>query len=225
MSNLENKIFVKQRTLRGCKCLPLVLIDDLMGQRKNLIHPGTLILVLLMAGISALFLAFGAAYLYVRITKGGGSMQIPPLFYFNTLIILCGSISLEYARQRFENDETAMLLSGLLVTLLLSLSFLVLQIFAFRQLFENNVYPSSGNPAAFLYLITGLHFLHLTAGIPFLSAFTYKAFKRSRDQVRELLFLSDPDEKRKIRLIGYYWHFLGGLWVLLLVFFILNHIV
>lgn len=196
-----------------------------MEQRKNLIHPGSLILFLLLAGITALFLAFGAAYIYVRVTKGGIPMQVPSLFYFNTIIIIAGSITLEYARQRFETDETRMMLTGLILTLFLSLGFLIMQFVAFWKMLSENIFPSSGNPAAFLYLITGLHFLHLVAGLPFLSVFTFRAFKKTREQVQELLFLSDPDQSRKLRLIGFYWHFLAVLWIMLLIFFILNHTV
>lgn len=152
-------------------------------------------------------------------------MQVPSLFYFNTIIIIAGSITLEYARQRFETDETRMMLTGLILTLFLSLGFLIMQFVAFWKMLSENIFPSSGNPAAFLYLITGLHFLHLVAGLPFLSVFTFRAFKKTREQVQELLFLSDPDQSRKLRLIGFYWHFLAVLWIMLLIFFILNHTV
>ncbi len=196
-----------------------------MKHNRRLIHPATLIIVLAITGITCLFLAMVAAYLYERISRGNEPVQVPGLFYFNTLLILSASISLHYAKQRFEDDETVMLKTALWVTLGLTLTFMFLQAEAFRQLAADNIRPDAGNLAAFIYLITGFHFVHLAGGLPFLIKFIYKAYRQCRDHVAELMFFSDPDNQRFLRLLNLYWHYLGGLWVVLLAFFLLNHMV
>ncbi|MEQ9164824.1 MAG: cytochrome c oxidase subunit 3, partial [Fulvivirga sp.] len=71
-----------------------------------------------------------------------------------------------------------------------------------------------GNPSgSFLYILSGLHGLHLVSGIIFLiivliSTFKYRVHSKNLAQ---------------IQMCTTYWHFLGGLWIYLFVFLLLNH--
>ncbi|RMF25339.1 MAG: cytochrome c oxidase subunit III, partial [Bacteroidetes bacterium] len=106
----------------------------------------------------------------------------------------------------------------------LSLAFLVLQFFAWRSLFAQNVFINTDNSASYLYLLSGLHFLHVVGGLPFLIWFWRQARKRLREPVSELVYFSDPDKRLKLRLLTLYWHFLDGLWIYLVLFFWVNKV-
>ena len=80
----------------------------------------------------------------------------------------------------------------------------------------------SSNLSSYLYLISGLHFAHLVAGLPFLLLFYYVAKKRMKEPVSVLVYFSDPEKKLKLNLLTKYWHFLDALWIYLILFFFIN---
>ncbi|MDG2449159.1 MAG: cytochrome c oxidase subunit 3 [Saprospiraceae bacterium] len=194
-----------------------------MTKKSNyLIHPQTIILFLVLAGISALFLGFSGAYLYTKFQNGLPPLHIPPLFYFNSFILIASSITLIKTIQAFEYDNTSLFKVLLWVTMILTVVFLVAQIFAWVQLTTENVHLTSSNLASYLYVISGLHFVHVIAGIPFLGYFIWIAHKRLKSPVSVLLYFSDEDKKRSLKLLTIYWHFLDGLWIYLILFFLVN---
>ena len=80
----------------------------------------------------------------------------------------------------------------------------------------------SGTGAAYLYLLSGVHFLHVIAGIPFLVQFIITSRKKMKEPVSVLVYFSDPAKKLRLRLLSMYWHFLDGLWIfLVLVLFLM----
>ncbi|MDP4679356.1 MAG: cytochrome c oxidase subunit 3, partial [Cyclobacteriaceae bacterium] len=99
------------------------------------------------------------------------------------------------------------------VTFFLGSLFLVGHLMAWGELVEADVF-FVGNPAgSFLYVLTGVHGLHLVSAVIFLivvliSAFQYKIHSKSLVQ---------------LEICATYWHFLGGLWLYLYLFLVLNH--
>jgi cytochrome c oxidase subunit 3 len=43
-----------------------------------------------------------------------------------------------------------------------------------------------------------------------------------KEPVSVLVYFSDPDKKMKLEMLSTYWHFLDGLWVFLVLFFLVN---
>lgn len=193
--------------------------------RKYLVHPQYIILGLILAGVSSLFLGLSIAYLYNRIQTGAPPIKLPPLFFFNTLILIASSITLFFTKKSYENDQTSLYKVYLCVTLVLTLLFLFCQVLAWQQLQESDIFINYSNMASYIYLISGVHFLHVVAGIPFLIIFLYKALKNMKSPVSVLIYFSDPDKKRGLNLLTWYWHFLDGLWIYLVLFFFINYLI
>ncbi|WP_223284553.1 hypothetical protein [Hymenobacter qilianensis] len=42
----------------------------------------------------------------------------------------------------------------------------------------------------------------------------------ARDGVRTLVFIRNPYRRRQIQMLGFYWHFLDGLWIALFALFL-----
>lgn len=198
---------------------------SMVPQRKYLIHPYYIILTLAIAGITALFLGVTAAYMYNRIQQGVAPVQLPALFYFNTLIIASSSITLVMAMKMYKEDDTRKFRLFLWTTLVLSVLFFIMQLIAWKQLSANNIGLTSSTMASYMYFISGLHLVHLAGGIPFLIHFIYLAHVKMRDPVTVLLFFSDVDRKRVLHMLNIYWHFLDGLWIYLMLFFLLNYLI
>lgn len=188
-------------------------------------HPYNVLLTLVLFGISALFLAFTIAFIYTRVQNGLPPLKLPNIFIFNTLILLGSSAAMVWARRSYKADKTRNYQYALLAAIILSLLFMGLQLVGWIQLFAKQVYIHSDNSAGYLYVISGLHFAHVIAGLPFLGVFLWTARKRMREPVSVLVYFSDPEKRLKLRLLTIYWHFLDGLWIYLVVFFYVNYLI
>lgn len=195
----------------------------MIDREKNyLIHPHAIALYILLMGVSSLFIGFSFSYLYSRVQSGIPPIKLPNLFVANTLLLLASSYTLNKCMQHYKADKTEQYKAFLGYTLLLTTLFLISQIFAWNQLYSSGILLTHSNMASYLYLISGLHFVHVIAGIPFLAIFFYHARKYMVEPVSVLVYFTDPDKKRKLQLLTTYWHFLDGLWIYLVLFFMIN---
>ncbi len=188
-----------------------------------LFHPYNVMLFLSLFGVTALFLSLTLAYVYTRVAMQVPAVQIPALFWLNTLILLCSSYTMILAKKAYLNDDTGGYQRFLRVTIWLSCLFLVMQVAAWWWLFRNNVDLRTSNTAAYLYLLSFVHLMHVVAGLPFLILFYRTARKRMVDPVTVLVYFSDPEKRLKLRLLTIYWHFLDILWVYLVLFLGVNY--
>jgi cytochrome c oxidase subunit 3 len=92
-----------------------------------------------------------------------------------------------------------------------------------RQLFINNkelprglqlkLYDSKDNATSYLYIITFLHLLHILVTLLYMFAFTRRTFAKEFSSSNTLV----------MRVTAIFWHFLGILWISLLLFLIFVH--
>lgn len=188
-------------------------------------HPHNVMLFLVLFGVTALFLSLTAGFVYTRVQSGLPPLRLPWIFLVNTLLLLGGSAAMIRAKRAYLNDETDNYRRLLHITLWLSVAFLGAQMLGWQQLFTQNVFVNTDNSAAYLYVLSGLHFAHVIAGIPFLWGFIRTAKRHMKEPVSVLVYFSDPEKKLKLRLLTIYWHFLDALWVYLVLFFVVNALI
>jgi cytochrome c oxidase subunit 3 len=97
------------------------------------------------------------------------------------------------------------------VTLVLGVAFVVLQWMGFNALWDQQVTFKGGNAGQFLYVIFGLHALHVVGGVIALLVMFIKAFTG-----RTKLYSSVP-----VEVAATYWHFVDLLWIYLIIFFMI----
>ena len=161
--------------------------------------------------ITMMFAAFTSA-LVVR--KGGAidwqSFRLPPILYFNTLLLVASSITLELARRRVATfmgglkSQVQSPARWLNVTLGLGLLFVGGQYIAWSQLRAEGLYLATNPSSSFFYLLTVTHALHVLGG---LGGLLYVISKLHKSVLRRDQLVSTAR----------YWHFMGLLWVYLLV--------
>jgi len=188
-------------------------------------HPYSIMIVLLLAGLSMIFVALSAAYLFSRFQSGEQPIRIPTIFVFNTLILLGSSIALTQAKKAYLNDNTLFYQSMLTLTVILTFAFMAMQYIGWLQLLTQNPNISTGNMHMYVYAISLIHLFHILAGLPFLLAFLYVAYVKMKDPVSVFVYFSDPLKKLKLKLLTTYWHFLDILWIYLVVFFYANYFI
>ncbi len=187
-------------------------------------HPYNILLMLSIIGLSALFLSMSAAFVYNRVQNDLPPVKLPNIFILNTLLLLGSSGTMWLAKRYYLADDTRAYQRALLATICLSLAFMAAQYIGWRQLFQQNIFLNSNNSASYLYVISGLHFVHVFAGLPFLCLFLWTAYKRMKEPVSVLVYFSDPEKRLRLRLLTVYWHFLDALWVYLALFFWINYL-
>jgi cytochrome c oxidase subunit 3 len=188
-------------------------------------HPYNIALALLLFSLAILFLALSAAFIYSRVQSELPPVRLPLIFLFNTLILVASSYTMIRAKRAYRDDDTQGYQRMLLLTVILSFAFLFAQIVGWRALFNQNVTMNSDVSASYLYLISGLHFAHVIAGLPFLGVFLYQAYRYMKEPVSVLVYFSDPAKRLKLRLLTIYWHFLDALWIYLVLFFFVNYLI
>lgn len=203
---------------------PTTFIETEEDKTAMRFHPYNILLTLVLMGVTALFFAFSASYLYSRIQNGVPPIKLPNLFYLNTFVLLTSSGTMLLAKRAYLNDQTGQYQLMLGFTIALTVTFLFSQLFAWQDLFNQQIFVNYSNTASYVYVISVLHFVHVLAGLPFLILFLLVAIKRMKEPVSVLVYFSDPEKRLKLNLLTKYWHYLDGLWVYLVLFFWLNYV-
>jgi cytochrome c oxidase subunit 3 len=166
-------------------------------------------------GLSAIAMMFAAltSALYVR--EGSATdwhhIVLPPILWFNTLALVASSVALEVARRRiasFMRGHESNRASGMLwlqVTMLLGLVFVVGQYLAWLNLRAQGLYLPTNPNSSFFYVFTAVHVLHVVGGLGGLARVMLK-FRSA----------THPLRRSTLDATSYYWHFMGMLWLYLL---------
>jgi cytochrome c oxidase subunit III len=160
--------------------------------------------------ITMMFAAFSSA-LFVR--KGSSldwqTFTLPLILYFNTLLLLASSVTLEVSRRRvaaFMGGRKSQVESParwLYITLFLGLLFVAGQYAAWSQLRAEGLYLATNPSCSFFYVLTATHALHVLGG---LGGLVYVIRGLSKSALRR----STLDATAR------YWHFMDVLWLYLL---------
>ena len=187
--------------------------------QQFMFHPYNVMLVILLFGLSMLFLALTIAYAYTKFTMKIESISVPPMFILNTAVLLGSSYTMIQAKQAYISDDTEGYQKQLQYTIRLSVLFLALQVITWLWLFKvNAVGLGTSTAAGYLYVISFVHLMHVVAGLPFIYWFWKTAKKVMVEPVSVLVYFSDPEKRLKLRLLTLYWHYLDALWIYLVLF-------
>lgn len=160
-----------------------------------------------------MFFAGLTSAVVVRMSDGNWmNFEMPQMFLYSSIIIFLSSISMHYSLVLAKKDRAEMVKIPSLITLGLGILFIITQILGYRELISEGIYftgPGHNDSASYVYLISAVHLLHLLGGMIALAIVVFHAIKASYNS-KNLLGL---------QLCSTYWHFLGGLWIYLYVFF------
>jgi cytochrome c oxidase subunit 3 len=183
------------------------------AKKPYAMHPKKFAMWLFIATVCMLFAAWTSAYLVKRAETGWAEIELPGQFYINSVIIVISSLTMFWAQWSARRDSLEMVKLALSITTVLGIAFLFGQWIAWTKLVALNEHFSGGNVShSFLYVLTGIHGLHIVGGVVFLIIVLISTFKyrvHSKNMV-------------KIEMCSTYWHFLGVLWLYLFVFLLLN---
>jgi cytochrome c oxidase subunit 3 len=166
---------------------------------------------ILLVIILMMFAGLSSAYIVLRGMPDWQSIEIPPILWLNTAILLASSAAIEGARKSLAHRRVDVMKTWILVSAFFGLAFLAGQLYAWRQLVTAGVYLPTTMHSSFFYLLTGLHGVHLLGGM---SAMAYILSKAFRNRIV-------PGTDESLKLCATYWHFMDALWVYLFVLLVL----
>jgi cytochrome c oxidase subunit 3 len=171
-----------------------------------------LILLFAMVSMTMMFAGLTSAYVVSQSRADWAkNFQLPSAFYFSTIAILGCSIAFHLAKKAIQKDRHSATTSFLLATLVLGISFVVLQFVGFGQIVAEGYFftgSASSITTTFLYVVVVVHLIHLAGGMISLLIIIYNHFKQKYNSTQTL----------GIELGAMYWHFLDFLWVYLFLF-------
>tara|TARA_B100000945_G_scaffold164061_1_gene131639 strand:+ start:881 stop:1450 length:570 start_codon:yes stop_codon:yes gene_type:complete len=142
--------------------------------------------------------------------------NFPSLFYWSTIVIILSSFTFWISKKMLRKGEIQKANLMLFSTLILAVTFIILQFNGFKQIINQGYYftgPESSISTSFIYVLVMLHLAHLISGIIVLVVVLVNSLNRRYTINKTLGF----------DLAEMFWHFLGFLWLFLFSFLIFNY--
>ena len=180
------------------------------GDQRNKIHPHKFTLWVAIGSIIMMFAGLTSAYIVKSGQAGWQEVNTPSVFWFSTAVLILSSITMQSSLRAFKQRTMYQFRTLLLLTLILGIVFVVLQWTGFRHLWNHGVRFEGSGAGQFLYIIFGLHALHVIGGIIALIILTIQQYfgKTRRYNITPMEVMTT------------YWHFVDVLWLYLFIFFI-----
>ena len=148
-------------------------------------------------------------YVLFRLAHGGWAEEAAHVNWrvgsINTLILLTSSLTMVLAHGAVKADDRKAVRKFLGLTVILGLAFLGMKTYEYSGEIAEGFLPTSGLFWSFYYIMTGLHGLHVLAGIVV-------------NFILLVLAMSGrlwPGAQHRVELAGLYWHFVDVVWIFL----------
>lgn len=135
--------------------------------------------------------------------------DLPLSIWISTFLIFASSVTYYLSQKAIYRDDQPEAKKWLVTTTVFGAAFISSQLLVWVALVQSGVYVQSNPYAGFFYVLTAVHALHVLGGIIALGSIVLRAWNKT---------VSAKDlEKRKTmsQVVGWYWHFMGGLWLVL----------
>jgi cytochrome c oxidase subunit III len=162
-------------------------------------------MLLFIGSETMLFGSFFTAYFFVRVVNGypwpPPGEHIPVYVAgINTIILVTSSFTVHWALQSIKRGNRAGLKAGLVLTMLMGLTFLLTQLAEYSRL---GFSPNTNAFGTIFYCLTGLHGAHVFVGLSILFFTALRAFRGHYS----------PEHHHGVELAGIYWHFVDVMWI------------
>jgi cytochrome c oxidase subunit III len=172
---------------------------------------GKLGIWLFLASEVMLFGSLFSAYVLLRMGSETWPNQSDilsvPLAALNTLILIASSVTMVMAWASLKGGSVSRYRLYMGLTILGGALFLVVKSFEYGEKFSHDLYPSTSIFLALYFTLTGLHAIHVIAGM-IVNAYLWGPGTRMWHHRREQF-------TNRIEVAGLYWHFVDVVWIFL----------
>ncbi len=167
---------------------------------------------LFLASEVMLFGALFGGYILLRV----GSTEWPhgsdfglsvPLAFVNTLVLISSSVTMVMAWASLMRKDTRKYKIYMFLTVLGGVGFMVIKSIEYSAKFSHHYYPETHNFLALYFTLTGLHALHVVAGMVVNAYLLWPGFK---------MWETNPQQfTNRVESAGLFWHFVDLVWIFL----------
>jgi|SRR6516225_4315551 len=190
--------------------IPSIEASNTVSEQRRKIHPHKFTLWVAIGSIIMMFAGLTSAYIVKRDQPGWTTFEVPRAFWFSTTVMLLSSLTMQAAIKSFKERQMKKYRNLIMATVGLGILFIILQLMGFIQIWNSGITMRGSGAGQFLYVIAGLHALHVLGGLIVLTVMFLKAFS-----ARIRSYNSVP-----VEIVGTYWHFVDILWIYLFIFFL-----
>lgn len=166
-----------------------------------------------LVALSMSFAGLTSAYIISRKRDDWVSFELPKVFYLSTLLIILSSIAFYFAKKFMQQEKKKQTNYLLLTSLFLGIAFIYFQYQGYLNLTKAGLFftGKDSNVSSSLFdIVAFVHAIHVMIG---LLVILVLLFNNARGKYSAANFL-------EIKLGEIFWHFLGGLWIFLFLFFL-----
>src|SRR5579884_3923480 len=171
------------------------------ARQRLSISPGRMLVLFFISSESIFFVSLIVMYSVYSFHFTSRQLDIPRTYWFS-LALFASSGTMIIAEKFLDKGNKKMFNAWLIVTIALGLTFLIGQVTEYAALYHDNATISShGEFGTTFFTLTGFHGFHVFVGLIALTT---------------MLFLSrrwKPGYDTPLKGVGYYWHFVDGIWV------------
>jgi cytochrome c oxidase subunit III len=168
---------------------------------------------LFIVSICMLFAGLTSAYIVKKSDGRWLQFDMPDMFLYSTLVLFLSSIAMHWTYLKAKDNSLKAVKIGITATAAIAVVFFYMQYLSWVELVAQDVFLVGNPSGSFVYIFSGLHLAHLIGGlvfllVVFLDTMNYKVHSKSM---------------LAIEMCTTYWHFLGGLWIYLYLFLVMNN--
>ena len=132
-----------------------------------------------------------------------------PLPTINTIILMTSSVTITLAHHALREENRKRLWQWLLLTVILGITFLILQVFEYKHAYEVlGLSLDSGIYGTTFFMLTGFHGMHVTVGTIMLIIMLLRVMRGDFTPAHHFAFEAT----------AWYWHFVDVVWIFLFIF-------
>jgi cytochrome c oxidase subunit 3 len=180
-------------------------VVDLPAQEALARPPARTALWVFLGVATSLFVLFVSAYSMRLRLADWSPLPQPRLLVLNTALLVGASLAMQWTVHAARREQVEHVRRGLLASGLLTVGFLAGQLTVWKQLNDAGFLVASSAAAAFFYVLTAVHGLHVLGGLVAWLRALLRAWRTTDAAAIRL----------GVELCATYWHFLLAVWLVL----------
>ena len=186
-------------------------------QKIGNLNPHNLFLYMSVFGSASIFafllIAFNLSF------SADSRIEFPDAFLFSTGLLIIANLSISRTISYYLSENMHKMVIFLGITLMMGISFLLSQFVAWEQLYVQGVRISGIAFESYLYLLSGLHVLHLLGAMIYLGLLFFTYIRASIDPVKTLVMTTNPYQMVRLKMLVTCWNFLDIAWIIIFINF------
>ncbi|PRY89820.1 cytochrome c oxidase subunit 3 [Mongoliibacter ruber] len=208
---------------KDCSKANMEKTEQTWFQKIENLHPYQTLMYLGMFGSGLIFLFMTIAFLATGPTNMDAiGFRMPKSFIMSTFIILISGYTVSKMLKFYLQESIRELRKSLMLTFWLGVAFCVLQVIGWKELTSMGIDFAGLPKGSFLYVLSGIHLFHLGGAMVFALIMVLQYQKKEKDEIQEIIMLTNPFEKMRIQLFTLYWYFMDLIWLVLFMIFVLT---